>query len=321
MKPGVLVTKPRLKEVVWGGDRLQTGWNKSAPERVKIGESWEISCVDGWESGVAGESATLQELYDRDPAWFRGEEAPRGRFPLLVKLIATRQLLSVQVHPNDEQARARGGTAGKHEAWLVLEADADAYLYLGVREGVDADRFEAATLARDPDAVHRVMHRVVPRPGEVFDVPPGTMHALGPGLVLLEVQQPSDLTYRVYDWERPGLDGQLRPLHLPDALAVFDPTLGREACPVSHPLSGLDGEALLQTSKFRLERWRIDGREQLPVTELMTFVTLSGEGTVAGHGGHPQSLTKGASCVVPCGVSMVDFTGRDLDLAVCLPPV
>jgi mannose-6-phosphate isomerase len=321
MRPGVLVTQPFLKQTVWGSDRLQSEWGKALPPGSKLGESWEISCIDGGESGVMGGGPNLRQLYERDPAWFRGEEAPGGAFPLLVKLIATSDVLSLQVHPDDRAAeRLEATSRGKHEAWLILEADPGASLYLGLVEGATKDQLGDALRGDDAQSVRELLRQVTVEPGQVFDIAPGTVHAIGPGLVLLEVQQPSDITYRVFDWGRTGLDGNPRELHVHKALEVIKEDARPVAVPRVGALSGMEGEILLRTKDFRMERWLVDGRLRVPVTELLTCVCVGGEGTVASPQDVPKGLLRGRSCVIPRGVSMATFEGRGLDLVVALPP-
>lgn len=321
MRPGVVVTEPFLKETVWGSDRLQSEWGKVMAPEAKLGESWEVSCIDGGESGVAGGGPNLRQLYERDPAWFRGSESPGGAFPLLVKLIATSDVLSVQVHPDDRDAQRLEGTPrGKHEAWLILEADPGASLYLGLAEGATKAQFGDALRADDADAVGDLLREVAVEVGQVFDIEPGTVHAIGPGLVLLEIQQPSEITYRAFDWGRVGLDGKPRELHVDKALDVIKENARPVPVPRVGALSGMDGEILLRTRDFRMERWRVDGRVRVPVTELLTCVCVGGEGTVASPQDAPKGLLRGRSCVVPRGVSMATFEGRGLELVVALPP-
>ena len=321
MRPGVLITEPFLKETVWGSDRLQSGWGKDMGPDSKLGEAWEVSCLDGGESGVLGGGPNLRQLYERDPAWFRGDEAPSGPFPFLVKLIATSDALSLQVHPDDGDARRlEGAPRGKHEAWLILEAEPGAVLYAGLAEGVGKAELGDALRAQDSDAVRGLLREVAVEPGQVFDIAPGTVHAIGPGLVLLEIQQPSDITYRVFDWGRVGLDGKPRELQVAKALDVIKESA--RPVPVSRvgTLSGMDGDILLRTAEFRLERWRVDGQVRVPVAELLTCVCVGGEGTVAALNDAPQALLRGRSCVIPRGVSMATFEGRGLDMVVALPP-
>lgn len=321
MKPGVLLLDPYLKEVVWGTDRLQRDWRKAASPDVKLGESWEISCVPGGESGVRGLNANLRELYERDPAHFRGDEAPAGAFPLLVKLLATSDVLSVQVHPDDAQARELDGQRyGKHEAWLVLDCDPDARLYLGLAEGATKAQLGEALRDGRSEDVAGLLREVPVAPGMVFDITPGTIHAIGAGLVIAEIQQPSDITYRVFDWGRVGLDGQPRELHVDKAMAVTREDARPHPAPVVAPLAGMDGEILLRTGDFRIERWRVDGTLEVPVTELLTCVCVGGEGTVRSPQSAPQAMAKGDSCVIPRGVSMAGFEGRGLELVMALPP-
>ncbi len=321
MSPGVLLMIPHLKEVLWGGARLQQEWGKDAPADARIGESWEVSAVPGHESRVAGEGSGLGELFRRQPARFLGPGATADIFPFLVKLICTTDLLSVQVHPDDAQAfRLEGQPRGKHEAWLVLDAEPGAYLYLGLREGVGRPELEHALASGEPAALRDLLRRVSVRPGEVYDLAPGTLHAIGPGLVLLEVQQPSDLTYRVHDWNRKGPDGRPRELHVEKALSVLAPANRPSACAPLGASTILPGERLLDHPDFRLERWSVDGGSWLTVRELVAVTCLAGTGSMHAAGGAEIALRKGLSCVVPHSATMVRVTGRGLILAAAMPP-
>jgi mannose-6-phosphate isomerase len=320
VKPGVLMMDPHLKEVIWGSRRLQEAFGKVFPADRLLGESWEISCVSGGESRIRGRGRPLVEAFREDPEWFVGPERAREPFPLLVKLLATSDLLSLQVHPDDSQARKLGDPPpGKHEAWWILEAEPGARIFLGLREGVTTEALGQAILDGGSDRVIPLLREVRVAPGQVFDIRPGTLHAIGQGITLLEIQQPSDLTYRVFDWDRVGADGKPRPLHVDKALSVIDQDARPEPSP-SHPMAGIDGDLLLHTPRFRLERWRVDGLLEVPVTELICLVCVDGEGSISSPPAAPYRLTKGASCVIPRGVNMARLEGR-LDIAVCLPPV
>ena len=210
---------PRLQPRVWGGDRLKRRVPDPPPEPV--GESWELSDVEGAVSRTTG-GVTLRELLERHGDAIVGEgwdPLRPGRFPLLVKLIETRRDLSVQVHPDDETARRLGlGPAGKTEAWYMLRAGPGARLWCGLIPGTDRAALERALAGR---RVEQVLHEFVPRAGETLLVPGGTVHALGAGLELVEIQQTSDVTFRLWDWDRPGLDGRPRRLHVREALEVI----------------------------------------------------------------------------------------------------
>ncbi|GAB4222968.1 MAG: class I mannose-6-phosphate isomerase [Acidobacteriota bacterium] len=210
---------PQLKPRVWGGERLKARVADPPPEPV--GESWELSDVDGSVSATP-DGVPLRELLARHGDAIVGDgwdPARPGRFPLLVKLLETRQDLSVQVHPDDETAARCGlGPAGKTEAWYVLDAAPGARIWAGLEPGTDRGAFERA-LARGE--VARVLHAIEPRAGDAIPVPGGTVHALGAGLELVEIQQTSDVTFRLWDWGRVGLDGRPRELHVREALEVI----------------------------------------------------------------------------------------------------
>lgn len=206
--------QPKLKETPWGGDRL---WQlKGLPTPIYIGESWELSDMPGMESVVAcGEEKglTLSQLIARHGANLlgrRGVEIYGGRFPLLVKLIDSRQWLSLQVHPNDVQAREleTEEVLGKHETWHVIDSTPESSIIYGFKPGVDSRKY---CEAEGSNRLLDIVEKISVAPGMQFVVSPGTIHAIGPGCLVAEVQQPSDITYRVYDY------GRARELHLEKA--------------------------------------------------------------------------------------------------------
>jgi len=213
-----LTFEPIYKERVWGGERLREALGKELTGIAPVGESWELVDLSGDQSRVAAGSrsgATLHDLVQMDGEALLGPAALDGeRFPLLVKYIDASQTLSVQVHPDSEAAPRLGGRP-KSEAWYILDAEPDAVLYLGLEPGVTAASLRASLAAGE---VEKLVRRIPVRRGDLFPVPPGTVHAIGAGVLLAEVQQPSDTTYRVYDWGRLGLDGQPRELHVEQAL-------------------------------------------------------------------------------------------------------
>jgi mannose-6-phosphate isomerase len=245
---------------LWGGRRLPGFLNRTVAHAEPVGEAWVVSDVDGSPSRVADgplAGVTLRELMTADPARIVGSaKAPQGRFPLLLKFLDARQELSVQVHPNDEQA-ARLGPAkfGKTEAWVVLEADPEtSRLYAGFVEGTTAADFRAALAA---GTTPRTLHSFKPAPGDCVFLEAGTVHAIGADLLLFEVQQTSDITYRLYDWDRvDAKTGRPRQLHIDEGLTCADFRRGR--CPPVGPTVGVrDGvrcEGLVACDYFTLER-------------------------------------------------------------------
>ncbi len=215
--------RPLMKAKVWGGDRLHTGFEKPVLDSGRpCGESWEIVDLPGESCEVENgplEGMSLTGLVEKYESWLMGRASLLdGRFPLLLKLIDARETLSVQVHPNEKAAELLGGRP-KTEAWVVLDVESDSYLYLGLKEGVTPSTL---TKACESGSLEDLMCRLEVSPMDVVLIPAGTIHAIGGGVVLAEIQQSSDTTYRLYDWGRTGLDGKLRNLHIEEAIKSID---------------------------------------------------------------------------------------------------
>lgn len=229
---------------VWGGQRL-----KASPENP-IGEAWVVYENNPIASGTFAGRTLAEVAAERGPALVgRRAFARTGvRFPLLIKLLDCADWLSIQVHPNDEQAvRLEGpGQFGKTEAWHVLEADEGARLIAGVKPGTSSVELESAIRSGKIEA-YALYHTV--RAGDTIFMPAGLMHALGPGLLLYEVQQTSDLTYRVFDWDRPASAG--RPLHIEQSVAVTNAKLSGKVVPLA-PLSAQEQRSLVRCEYFDL---------------------------------------------------------------------
>jgi mannose-6-phosphate isomerase len=217
-----LIFRPTFKERVWGGRELERLYHKPLPPSVPIGESWEISDRPGDVSVIANgplAGKDLRWLMENHAADLLGDARPQGgRFPLLIKILDAQKKLSLQVHPPAATASAMGGEP-KTEMWYVAEAAPGAELYVGLKRGVTRAEFEQRIKA---GTVAECFHRVSVQKGDAMFLPSGRVHALGAGLVIFEIQQNSDTTYRVFDWNRLGLDGKPRELHVPQSLASID---------------------------------------------------------------------------------------------------
>lgn len=213
---------PQFKERIWGGRRLAEKFGKALLPGALIGESWEISDRPEGVSLVAeGPYAgyDLRWLMNHHGAELLGRPlAPGERFPWLCKILDAREDLSLQVHPPAALARERGAEP-KTEMWYVAEANPNARMYVGLRRGTTREQFERQT---HDGTVADCFHHHIVQPGDVMFVPSGRVHALGAGLVIFEIQQNSDTTYRVFDWNRKGLDGRPRDLHREQAFAAID---------------------------------------------------------------------------------------------------
>ena len=249
MKP--IKMKPIFKQYIWGGDNIRKLYGKDTPE-PPVAESWEISAhPDGMSIADGGEcdGMTINDIckkYGRD---FYGDSMNEGDdFPLMLKILDAKDKLSVQVHPDDEYAaKYENGGKGKTEAWYILHADNEASLVYGFKEDMTKESFKSAI---DEGRVEEVLNKVKCNTGDVFYIPSGTIHAVGKGLVIAEIQQSSNTTYRVYDYNRRDNNGNLRELHIDKALDVSNmkSSVGKEktegsveksaGCTVRHIISG-----------------------------------------------------------------------------------
>jgi mannose-6-phosphate isomerase len=262
----LFLLEPQYRERVWGGQKLKAA-------DPPVGEAW----VAFEESRVRnGEHAgrTVAELAEEYGGQFLGREVSESygtRFPLLVKLLDCADWLSVQVHPNDEQARRLVGPGefGKSEAWHFIEAEPGATIYAGIKQGTSREELEGAIRQ---GRVLEVAQRHEVKAGETVYIPAGTLHALGPGLLLYEVQQSSDTTYRVYDWDRPASAG--RKLHVEESVAVTDPSKSVAARPAPE-ISGTGFAAALRCPHFELEVIRLGGDALEGDTRGETFHVLT----------------------------------------------
>jgi mannose-6-phosphate isomerase len=300
-----LVFEPYLRPQVWGGRRLETMFGKRLPGPGGYGESWEVSghphhvsrVTDGPLAGT-----TLNELCRQFPRELFGQTVPPdGGFPLLVKLLDCHDLLSIQVHPNDEQAgRLTIGERGKTEAWVVLAVEPGGRIYAGLKPGVTRKVLEQHLSSGTMEAC---LHIIEPKVGDCVYIPAGTVHAMGGGIVVAEVQQSSDATFRLFDWNRVGTDGRPRQLHLTESFASIDFSRGpiRPASPT--PLTDVPtnccGESLVRCDYFALDRYRLGQNLSVPYSnQLSIWMVVSGAPVLRG-GGYRRTFSPGQTVLVP----------------------
>lgn len=297
--------RPLLKERIWGGQRLRELYNKDLPPDRPIGESWEISDRPGDASVIANgplAGRDLRWLMENHGAELLGRKTVTGeRFPLLIKLLDARETLSLQVHPPAAKAKELGGEP-KTEMWYVAAAEPGAELFVGLKRGVTREHFEAQLTA---GTVAECFHRVQVTAGDAMFLPSGRVHALGGGLVIFEIQQNSDTTYRVFDWNRVGLDGKPRELHIPQSLASidfhdFEPPLVPRAW---SDRSGAQVRELVQHELFRVDLWKSSGTARKNIGPGMCILgVVSGSLKVHANDSEPLHLRAGQFCLVPTSV-------------------
>jgi mannose-6-phosphate isomerase len=219
-----LMFQPILKDKIWGGEKLHQHFNKDS-KSTQLGETWEVSTVPGDISVVSNgdlKGKSLQELLNTYKADFLGENNFKRfgeQFPLLIKFIDAKQDLSIQLHPNDELAKTRHNSFGKTEMWYVMQADKDANLIVGFNKDVDKEIY--LKHLKD-NSLTKILNFDKVKEGDTYFIEAGRVHAIGAGVLLAEIQQTSDVTYRVYDWDRVDTDGNERELHNDIAIDAFD---------------------------------------------------------------------------------------------------
>ena len=286
----------------WGGEKLRTVYGKPIAE-VPTGESLEISCIPGLES-VDDTGVKLPELIERYGARFAGKYAGET-FPLLLKFIDAAESLSVQVHPDDSYANANeNGKLGKTEAWLILDAPEGSQLVYGIKAGTSLG--ELRTACEAGAKVEPLLRRVDVRPGDVCFIPAGCVHAIGAGIMLYEIQQSSDVTYRFYDWDRVDKNGNRRELHIDKALDVTDLDFTLDPIPAGNaPVA-----RVLEETYFTLDLINVCGEQAIPaINHFGMLSVLEGELTLCWQGGS-RRLQKGESLYVPAASPALTLTGN-----------
>ncbi len=297
---------PAFKDYLWGGVRLKTEFHKQS-DLTPLAESWELSAHRDGQSMVTTGACAGLPLTDYIAAM--GKEAlgtacqKYDYFPLLIKLIDAKGDLSVQVHPSDEYALAHEGEYGKTEMWYILDCEEGAALYYGFAEDTTRAEYEAAIRE---GRLTDILNRVPVKRGDVFFIPAGTVHAIGAGILICEIQQNSNTTYRVYDYNRRDKNGNLRPLHVEKALAVSDLSKSPELPAIP------DGEDVLLAAcgYFEVRRLRFGGEGAITATgESFTALTVTeGEGVLA-HDGGEIPFRKGDTLFIPAQENTFGVTG------------
>ena len=304
--------RPILKSVVWGGEKIAP-FKEITTDQHNIGESWELSGVKGNESVVAnGEYAgrTITELVQEFKGRLIGQknyERTGDEFPLLIKFIDAKQDLSIQVHPDDELAAKRhNGSKGKTEMWYVVAADKDAHLMSGLTQKITPDEYEQRV---NNHTITDVLHDYKVAPGDVFFLPAGRIHSIGSGSFIAEIQQTSDITYRIYDFGRLGLDGKPRELHTELAKAAIDYTVYPDYRTEYRKEKNLEN-VLVDCSYFTTSLYDLDREVTKDLSGLDSFlvvICIEGKGTLKDAEGNEVTLHQGETVLIPADCKGVAF--------------
>ena len=312
-----LVFAPYLRPQIWGGRALADRFGKHLATDDTYGESWEISGHPHHVSVVRDgpfAGTTLTELCQRYPREIFGTIIPLdGKFPLLIKILDCHDLLSVQVHPDDAQAeQILGNEKGKTEAWVVIDAAPAGEIYAGLKPDITRAQFEEHM---ERKTTGDALHRFHPKAGDCVFIPAGTIHTMGGGVLIAEVQQTSDATFRIFDWNRVDKSGQSRPLHLKESLAAIDFSKGPVAPVVPQPLNS--GERLVACEFFIIDRYKVNEATNVPSGQLSIWMVLSGSADLVGTSYH-HNFRAGESVLIPAASEPVRWQANSPAQVLCI---
>ena len=302
--------KPIFKEKVWGGNRLVSILNKPFPEQKRIGESWEISGVEGnisvVENGFLADN-NLQELIEVYMGDLVGESVYEQfglEFPLLIKFIDANEPLSVQVHPTDEIAEKRHGGFGKTEMWYIIDATKDALIFSGFNHEMDKAHYLNHLQKKE---FVQILNQFKTKPNEVFYIPSGRVHAIGAGVLLAEIQQSSDITYRIYDWDRTDEVGNSRELHTELATDAID-FKTYDDYRIEYPKTKNNPSKIISNKYFQTNIIDFDKpveRDCLLLDSFVIFMCMEGESDLVYYENEIIRIKKGETVLVPSVIEQI----------------
>ncbi len=287
--------KPIYKELIWGGQKLREFFGKDIPPGKKIGESWELADLPNDKSVIAnGELAgqTLNSIIKKYPEEITGDKNFSGSFPLLIKFIDAEDFLSVQVHPDTQACRRTGSGVPKTELWYIISAKEGAVIYRGLKEGVTKETFAHAIRA---GTVAEILRKITVKQGECYFLPGGTVHSTGAGVLIAEIQTPSDTTYRIFDWNRVDASGKPRQLHIAEAIASIN---------FDNPdtnLAAVTSGCSVNCNYFKVRKEQNAEGSLMSVSagQMQTFIILKGRGVIKSGGTIPVEFAAGDTLLIP----------------------
>ena len=291
----ILKLAPVYKDYIWGGETLKTKYGKST-DMTPLAESWELSCHKDGKSTVVGEDCTLEDYLREHPEALG--EGCNGELPILIKLIDAADRLSVQVHPNNEQAHEWEGQNGKTEMWYVVDADPGSRLRSGFAKQVTPEEYEQSIA---DNTITDLLKEYDIHKGDVFFLPAGRIHSIGAGAFIAEIQQTSNITYRIYDFNRCDDNGNPRELHTEMSKGAIDYTVLPDYR-TYYDAQPDKATQLVSCRYFTTDIYRLTKEYDMPLAELDSFVILictAGKGTITDNNGNTMSIHQGESILVP----------------------
>lgn len=289
-----LVFSPIYQQRVWGGRQLESRYGRALPDEAPYGESWEISDREEAQSTVIRgkyQDRTLNDLWENERKTLFGDFHSE-RFPLLIKILDAQSDLSIQVHPPTAIATSLGGEP-KTEIWYIAHAEPSAKIYVGLKKETTRRAFENALQNGDPS---KLVHTIYPKTGESIHIPSGRLHAIGAGLVIYEIQQNSDTTFRVFDWNRKGLDGKPRQLHIEESLQCIDFE------DIEPSMDSPQGNTLANCPYYKVDKWHYKAEDFVnnpSETECSIVAVITGK-LIDSNG---NIYTAGSFMILPIGAT------------------
>jgi len=301
---------PIIKETIWGGKKLNQKYNKGKASQTNIGESWELSGIQEnisiVENGFLAEN-DIQELIEVYMSDLVGDKVYKQfgiEFPLLFKFIDANDQLSIQVHPDDKTARQKHKAYGKTEMWYVIDAEKDATIINGFKKNLDKEEYLKHL---NNGTIEEIVNRVSVTKGDVIYIPAGRVHSIGKGVVLAEIQQTSDITYRIYDWNRKGLDGNLRELHTDLAIDVinFDkPKNNKEDITIEENKTS----TLIDCPVFKTNIIKLDNtieKDYFTTDSFIVYMCIDGSAEIITSGNENVQIITGETVLIPNEITTV----------------
>lgn len=305
----ILKLKPVFKDYIWGGNRLHEEFGFESEYDI-MAEGWMLAARNDGENTVIGgefDGQPFSKVIDGNPDYLGANGRKFPFFPLLIKLIDAKNDLSVQVHPDDEYAMKAAGEFGKTECWYILDCDEDAELIFGFNKEISKEEFRKSI---EEGTFLQYVNREKVKKGDLFFIEAGTLHAIGKGILLAEIQQNSNLTYRVYDYGRLGADGKPRPLHIENAIDVTDcvpPKADAKGAGATQEFDGFTKQPLVNCNLFTVDKYTAHGNFTLTAddTSFLSLLITDGNGKIGDF-----EIQKGDSLFVPASYGEFSLSGN-----------